>query len=129
MTRHSIVVRSRPTSPFNDQDFIYIYTHSSSSSQLTLSFLFPEKKSFSLCKFFFGREKGGRSDRHAFDESRFLSTDLVLFLGSCSFPLAPSGFARKTVACQGERKRKKKGQADAVHRYLDDKSNELIVFN
>lgn len=102
------------TSPFNDQDFIYIYIHALEPRrrtlvQLTLSFLFPEERNFSLCKFVLlkGRRRRRREDRIGTRPKDRVFYPRISFC-SCSFPsLPPSGFARKTVACQGEKKDKR----------------------
>lgn len=120
------------TSPFNDQDFIYIYTRTraKATNARPINFVFPipggeEFFVMQICSFKREEEEEeeGRSDRHASKGSRFLSTDLVLFV---FIPLSPSLRFCEENSCVS---RGKKGQADAMHRYLDDKSNELIVFN
>lgn len=120
------------TSPFNDQDFIYIYTHALEPRrrtlvQLTLSFLFPKERNFSLCKFVLlkGRRRRRREDRIGTRPKDRVFYPRISFC-SCSFPLSPSLRFCEENSCVS---RGKKGQADAMHRYLDDKSNELIVFN
>lgn len=77
------------TSPFNDQDFIYIYTRTrakaTNARPINFVFLIPGGEEFfvmQICSFKREEEEEeeGRSDRHASKGSRFLSTDLVLFV-------------------------------------------------
>lgn len=89
MTRHSIVGRSRPRHRSTIKIlYIYIYTRTraKATNARPINFVFPipggeEFFVMQICSFKREEEEEeGRSDRHASKGSRFLSTDLVLFV-------------------------------------------------